>query len=50
MQAGHTMNWGFSLLRVALPSVVLNTALTPFVWQPMAWLGRRLRREGLTLG
>ena len=47
---GHTVDWSFSLLRVALPSVVLNTVLTPFVWQPMAWLGHKLRREGLTLG
>jgi rod shape-determining protein MreD len=46
---GHTVDWGFSLLRVALPSVVLNTALAPFVWQPMGWLGRKLRRGGLTL-
>jgi rod shape-determining protein MreD len=47
---GHTVDWGFSLLRMALPSVILNMVLTPFVWQPMAWLGRRLRQEGLTLG
>jgi rod shape-determining protein MreD len=47
---GHTVSWDFALLRVAAPSVVLNTALTPFVWQPMTWLGRKLRREGLTLG
>jgi rod shape-determining protein MreD len=47
---GHTINWGFSLLRVAVPSAVLNTVLAPFIWQPMAWLGRKLRREGLTLG
>lgn len=47
---GHTVDWGFSLLRVAAPSAVLNTVLAPFIWQPMAWLGRKLRREGLTLG
>jgi rod shape-determining protein MreD len=46
---GHTINWGFLLLRVAVPSAVLNTVLAPFIWQPMAWLGRKLRREGLTL-
>lgn len=46
---GHTVNWSFSLLRVALPSAVLNAVLTPFVWQPMSWLGHKLRREGLTL-
>jgi rod shape-determining protein MreD len=47
---GNTVDWGFSLLRVAVPSAVLNTVLAPFIWQPMAWLGRKLRREGLTLG
>ena len=47
---GHTVYWSYSLLRIAIPSVLLNTVLTPFVQQPVAWLGRRLRREGLTLG
>jgi rod shape-determining protein MreD len=46
---GHTVYWTHSLLRVAIPSVLLNTFLAPFVQQPVAWLGRRLRREGLTL-
>jgi rod shape-determining protein MreD len=47
---GHTVYWGFSLLHVAVPSVLLNTLLAPVVQPPMSWLGRRLRREGLTLG
>ena len=47
---GHAVDWSHALLYVALPSVALNVVLTPFVWQPMASLSRRLRREGLTLG
>jgi rod shape-determining protein MreD len=47
---GHTVHWGFSLLHVTVPSVLLNTLLAPVVQQPVSWLGRRLRREGLTLG
>ena len=35
---GHPVNWGFSLTRVAGPSVVLNAVLTPFVLQPLRWL------------
>ncbi|MBE9508481.1 MAG: rod shape-determining protein MreD [Chloroflexi bacterium] len=46
---GHTVGWGFSLLRVAVPSAVLNTLLAPFVQQPVAWLGQKVRRKGLTL-
>ena len=44
---GHTVSWGFSLLRVALPSALLNVALAPFLHQPLAWLERKVRREGL---
>jgi rod shape-determining protein MreD len=46
---GHTIDWQYAVLRVAIPSVILNTLLTPFVQQPLAWLSRRLRREGLNL-
>lgn len=46
---GHKVDWGFALLRVAGPSVLLNALLAPFVRQPLAWLGRRIRREGLNL-
>ncbi|RLC81336.1 MAG: rod shape-determining protein MreD [Chloroflexi bacterium] len=46
---GHTIDWEFALLRVAGPSVLLNTILTPFIRQPLAWLSRRIRREGLNL-
>lgn len=47
--AGHTVDWGFALLRVAGPSVLLNTILTPFIRQPLVWLSNRIRREGLNL-
>jgi len=46
---GHAVDWKFALLRVAGPSALLNTLLIPFVQQPLAWLGRRVRQEGLTL-
>lgn len=46
---GHAVGWAFSIPRVAVPSVLVNVALAPFVWQPMVWLGRRIRREGLSL-
>lgn len=44
---GRTVTWGFSLLRVAGPSALLNVALAPFVQQPLAWLEKKTRREGL---
>jgi rod shape-determining protein MreD len=46
---GHTIDFGFCFLNVTLPSVILNMVLVPFLRQPVDWLGRKLRREGLTL-
>ena len=46
---GHAVDWGFALLRVAGPSVLLNTLLVPFIQQPLAWLERKTRQEGFTL-
>ena len=46
---GHTVHWSYALTRVAAPSALLNTLLAPLVQLPLAWLSRRLRREGLTL-
>lgn len=46
---GHKIDWAFSLTRVAGPSVVLNGLLAPFVLQPLNWLERVTRREGLVL-
>jgi rod shape-determining protein MreD len=48
LATGHTVAWGFSLLRVAMPSVLLNVALAPFVRPVLVWLERRTRRETLT--
>ena len=46
---GHTVDWGFALLRVAGPSVLLNTILIPFIQRPLMWISGRIRREGLNL-
>lgn len=46
---GHTVAWGFSLLRVAGPSALLNMVLAPFIQQPLAWIERKIRREGFAL-
>ncbi|MFW6135670.1 MAG: rod shape-determining protein MreD [Chloroflexota bacterium] len=46
---GRTVSWGFSLARVAAPSVLLNGVLAPFVLQPIIWLERATGREGLAL-
>jgi len=43
---GHAVDWGFALMRVAGPSVLLNVLLAPFVRQPLAWLERKTRQEG----
>ncbi len=46
---GHTVVWSLSLLRVAVPSAILNAALAPFLRPLLAWLERKTRRETLTL-
>ena len=46
---GHPVNWSHGLSRVAGPSAVLNAALAPFIYRPLAWLDRRTRTEGFTL-
>lgn len=46
---GHTVIWGFSLARVAGPSVVLNGMLAPLVLQPLSWLERATSRDGVVL-
>lgn len=47
--SGHSVDWGFSLLRVAGPSVVLNAVLAPFVLPLLTWLERATAEEGLAL-
>jgi rod shape-determining protein MreD len=44
---GHAVAWMPWILRVAIPSALLNALLSPFVWQPFRWLDRRSRRRGL---
>lgn len=44
---GYPVAWRFSILRVVGPSVLINAALSPFVWRLLAWLDRKTRREGL---
>lgn len=45
---GYPVDWVHSLSRVAAPSAILNAVLAPFAYQPLAWLDRRTRPEGLT--
>jgi len=47
--SGHAVDWGYSLLRVAGPSVLLNAALAPFMLPPLNWLERATGEEGLAL-
>lgn len=47
--SGHAIDWTFSLLRVAGPSVAVNAALVPFLLPPLTWLDRATRQEGLAL-
>ena len=46
---GHSVDWAFSFTRVTGPSVVLNALLAPLVLQPLNWLDRVTRQEGLAL-
>ena len=46
---GHSVDWAFSLTRVTGPSVVLNMLLAPLVLQPLNWLDRATRQEGIAL-
>lgn len=49
LSSAHTVAWGFALLRVTVPSVLLNVVLAPFVRPLLAWLERKTRRETLAL-
>ena len=42
---GRTVDWGYAVTRVLLPSVALNVLLVPIVRPPLAWLERRTRQE-----
>jgi rod shape-determining protein MreD len=47
--SGHTVDWAFSLVRVAGPSILLNGVLAPFLLPPLTWLERATGEEGLVL-
>jgi len=47
--SGHSLDWGYSLLNIAAPSVVFNAVLAPLVLTPMTWLERATGEEGLAL-
>lgn len=46
---GHTVSWGFSLVRVGGPSVLLNALLAPAVLQPLSWLEQATAQDGVVL-
>jgi hypothetical protein len=43
--AGHSVDWGGTLLRIALPSALLNAILTPPFFWIMRTLDRRIARR-----
>jgi len=45
---GLSVDWAHNLSHVAAPSALLNAVLAPVVYQPLTWLDRRTRLEGLT--
>jgi len=46
---GHTVEWGFSLVRVAGPSAFFNALLAPFIRWPLTRLERWTRQERFAL-
>lgn len=46
---GWPVPWAESLLKVVLPSVLLNAALMPLVYGAVRWLYHKLTREGIRL-
>lgn len=45
---GYPVIWQYALSHIAGPSAVLNALLAPVIYQPLSWLDRRTRPEGLT--
>jgi rod shape-determining protein MreD len=43
---GHVVDWGYSFLRVAAPSVALCVVLSPLVRQALRWVSSRLEEGG----
>ena len=42
----HVVDWGYSFLRVAAPSVALTVVLSPFVRQALKWISTRIEGGG----
>jgi len=47
---GDDVPWGTGLLRVALPSMLVNALFAAIVYVPMRWLSPRPRVEGFGVG
>lgn len=47
--SGHVADWGFALIQIAGPSVLLNAVLAPLLLPPLTWVERATREEGLAL-
>ncbi len=45
---GYPVDWPYALSHIAGPSALLNGLLAPLIYQPLSWLDRRTRPEGLT--
>ena len=42
---GWTVDWVHALTRIAVPHLIFNLILMPFVYRMLGWLDRRTRRE-----
>jgi rod shape-determining protein MreD len=47
---GEDVPWGTALLRVALPSILVNPLFAVIVYPPMRWLSPRPRAESFGVG
>ena len=47
---GEDVPWGTGLLRVALPSILVNPLFAVIVYPPMRWLSPRTKAEGFGVG
>ncbi len=47
---GDDVPWGTALLRVALPSMLVNPLFAVIVYPPMRWLSRRPKAESFGVG
>jgi len=47
---GDDVPWGTGMLRVALPSMLVNPLFTVLIYSPMRWLTTRPKRESFGVG